>query len=66
MAMTHHYVTTALDRRQVHLLSPKTSTPERLRIAMEMLRKTTSKVSEMAGQFAMMGLSFGQWLVSGG
>lgn len=37
------------------MLSPETSTPERLRIAMEMLHKTTSKVSEMAGQLTMIG-----------
>jgi len=40
-----------LVEKQVHLLSPETASPERLRVAMEMLRKTTSKVGKLHRDF---------------
>lgn len=39
--------------KQVHLLSPEAATPERLRVAMEMLCKTSSKVGKLHRDFCL-------------
>lgn len=37
----------------MYLLSPETASPQRLRVAVEMLRKTTSKVGKLHRDFAL-------------
>ena len=39
--------------KQVHLLSPEAATPEQLRVAMEMLSKTSSKVAKLQQDFCV-------------